>query len=326
MRSAVTRAFKKFGRRFGARASLGARRFGIPKQRFVQNDLATPGALLVAGGLGFSLYQAFSAPDYAAIRKDIADLLDADDYDDGSYGPVFVRLAWHSAGTFCQFSKNGGSNGATMRFSPECDDGANAGLDKARAFLAPLKAKYPNISHADLWSLAGTVAIEEMGGPKMKWTPGRTDKPSGDYCPPVGRLPDAARGDDHLRAVFYRMGFSDREIVALSGAHALGRCHTDRSGFWGPWTRAPTTFSNEYFRELVENTWTVKKTHKGGKWTGPMQYEDPTGDLMMLPTDMALIKDPSFKKVVLEYAKDEATFFKDFAAAWSKLQDLGFKK
>ena len=67
----------------------------------------------------------------------------------------------------------------------------------------------------------------------------------------------------HVRDVFHRMGFNDREIVALCGAHAVGRCHTDRSGFWGPWTRAESTFSNEYFRELVENKWTLKKTHKG---------------------------------------------------------------
>lgn len=54
-------------------------------------------------------------------------------------------------------------------------------------------------------------------------------------CTPDGRLPDADKGADHIRNIFYRMGFNDEEIVALSGAHALGRCHTDRSGFDGPW-------------------------------------------------------------------------------------------
>jgi cytochrome c peroxidase len=53
--------------------------------------------------------------------------------------------------------------------------------------------------------------------------------------PPNGRLPDAAQGASHVRDIFYRMGFNDQEIVALSGAHSLGRCHTDRSGFSGPW-------------------------------------------------------------------------------------------
>lgn len=54
-------------------------------------------------------------------------------------------------------------------------------------------------------------------------------------CTPDGRLPDGDKGADHIRKIFYRMGFNDNEIVALSGAHALGRCHTDRSGFEGPW-------------------------------------------------------------------------------------------
>eukprot|EP00913_Durusdinium_trenchii_P031682 g29668.t1 len=94
------------------------------------------------------------------------------------------------------------------------------------------------------------------------------------------------------------------EIVALSGAHGLGACHTDRSGFWGPWTRAPTTVSNEYYRELLENTWTIKTTHKGKPWKGPLQFEDPTGDLMMLPSDLVLIQDWTFRKYVEMYAKE----------------------
>merc|ERR1712146_146022 len=71
-------------------------------------------------------------------------------------------------------------------------------------------------------------------------------------------------------------GFTDQEIVALSGAHALGRCHSTRSGFEGPWTKAPTMFSNEYYRELLENDWSVKN------WSGPKQYEDRSKELMML--------------------------------------------
>jgi len=63
------------------------------------------------------------------------------------------------------------------------------------------------------------------------------------------------QGAPHLRDIFYRMGFSDQEIVALSGAHSMGRCHPDRSGFKGPWTNAPTTFSNLYFKELLEKKW-----------------------------------------------------------------------
>lgn len=74
-----------------------------------------------------------------------------------------------------------------------------------------------------------------MGGPKIDFTPGRIDYKSEKQCPPNGRLPDAKQGAEHIRDVFYRMGFSDREITVLvGGGHAVGRCHTDRSGFEGP--------------------------------------------------------------------------------------------
>eukprot|EP00967_Tisochrysis_lutea_P137239 scaffold245966_cov38-Tisochrysis_lutea.AAC.1 len=182
-----------------------------------------------------------------------------------------------------------------------------------------------------------------MGGPEIGFTPGRTDAPQPNVSPskdkrftPDDRLPDAAQGADHLRHVFNRMGFDDREIVALSGAHAVGRCHTDRSGFWGPWKYGENAFSNEvhwpthalhmtlvhslmphthpiflplpvqYYTFLLEKTWTPKKTHDrssahcpvAGAWKGPLQYEADGGALMMLPTDLALVQDVQFKKYV----------------------------
>jgi cytochrome c peroxidase len=204
-----------------------------------------------------------------------------------------------------------------MRFKPECDHGANAGLAVARDVLDKVKAKYPEISYGDLWTLAGVVAVEEMGGPKIKWAPGRSDAASGTACPVDGRLPDASQGAQHVRNIFYNMGFNDQEIVALAGAHCFGRCHPTRSGYDGPWTRAPTTFSNHFFKELLENKWTKKN------WSGPIQYEDPERKLMMLPADMAFIEDPVFRKHVEAYAKDEKLFEKDFAKAYSKLLALG---
>jgi len=291
------------------------------------------GSMGVAGVYAYSLFnsempqpaalatgQSSSKRDYASVRKAIEGILDVDGYDDGSYGPLLIRLAWHAAGTYDKVSKTGGSNGATMRFSPECDHGANAGLDKARAVLEPIKAKFPWISYADLWTLAGVVSVEAMGGPVVPWRPGRTDsdaKLGGVACPPNGRLPNASLGAPHIREVFSRMGFSDQEMVALIGAHSLGRCHTDRSGYTNPWTNAPTTFSNLYFQELLDKKWTKKK------WNGPLQYEDPSGKLMMLPTDMALIWDKKFKKFVELYAKDDVKFATDFAAAFGRLLELG---
>jgi len=285
--------------------------------------VATGAAFLGLGLSSVTLSAKEAKADWNKVRKDISDILDEDEYDDGSIGPVLVRLAWHASGTYDAASKTGGSDGATMRFTPEAGHGANAGLAEARKRLEPIKAKNPEASVADIWILASIVAIEEMGGPKVPFRPGRTDKGSGEWCPPDGRLPAADSGTKpgnihHVREVFYRMGLNDQEIVALLGAHALGRCHTDRSGYTGPWTRAPTTFSNEYFRLLSEVKW-VKKN-----WKGPMQYENADGgDLMMLPTDLAIIEDPDFKKWVDVYAKDEKRFFTDFSKAYQKLTELG---
>jgi len=277
---------------------------------------------LVAGAVIYDLHEnvyAEAKVDWNQIRKEIADLLHPkdSDFDDGSYGPIFVRLAWHAAGTYDKNEKKWGSNGASMRYSPESGHGANNGLGVARERLEQIKRRHPEISFADLWTLAGVVAVEELGGPTIPWQAGRTDATSGTVCPPEGKLPDASQGAPHVRDIFYRMGFNDGEIVALIGAHALGRCHTDRSGYTGPWTHAPTTFSNEFFRELVENKWTVKK------WSGPLQYEDPSGELMMTPADMAFLTDPAFRKYVDLYAKDEQRFFQDFAKAFGKLLEQG---
>ena len=256
--------------------------------------------------------------DYQAVYNEIAHRLeDIDDYDDGSYGPVIVRLAWHCSGTYDAATNTGGSNGATMRFAPEGDHGANAGLKAARDFLEPVKAKFPWITYSDLWTLAGVAAIQEMQGPSIPWRPGRSDRDLS-FCTPDGRLPDGAKGQDHLRAIFGRMGFSDQEIVALSGAHALGRCHTDRSGFDGPWSFSPTVVSNDYFRLLLDEKWGWKK------WNGPKQYEDlKTKSLMMLPTDMALVKDKLFLPHVQRYADDHEAFFKEFSDVIVKLFELG---
>lgn len=255
--------------------------------------------------------------DYQAVYNAIAEVLESEDYDDGSYGPVLVRLAWHCSGTYDKETNSGGSNGATMRFAPESNHGANAGLDAARTKLEPIKAKFPQITYSDLWTLAGVVAIQEMGGPYVQWRSGRMDG-NVENCTPDGRLPDGDKGSDHIRKIFYRMGFNDQEIVALSGAHALGRCHADRSGFDGPWTFSPTTMTNDYYKLLLDEKWSLRK------WKGPIQYEDvKTKSLMMLTTDHALITDKVFKPISQLYAKDEGKFFEDFSKVFTKLIELG---
>lgn len=266
--------------------------------------------------------------DFDAVRASINKILTQPGYDNyeedtkNTAGPILVRLAWHAAGTYDKETDTGGSDGAGMRYEAEGGDPANAGLQHARVFLEPIKAEHPWITYADLWTLAGVVAIEAMGGPKVPWKPGRTDFTDETKCPPRGRLPDASQASDHLRQIFYRMGFNDQEIVALSGAHNLGKCHTDRSGYEGPWVNNPTRFSNQYFKLLKNLEWKKKE------WNGPLQYSnsDFGEELMMLPTDRALLADPSFAKWVDSYADDKDLFFDHFAKAFDKLLELGVKR
>ena len=287
-------------------------------------------ASLFGGALAFGGYSWFSATAYTAnpksfnhqaLAKDIASLID----DDISIAPTLIRLSWHNSGVYSARSgdASGCPNSAAMRFEPEASHGANAGLANARAKLAAVQAKHAGASHADVWTLAGTVAIAAMDGPVAKWRWGRTDAKSGkEGNQDPNRLPDAAQGAAHIRDVFGRMGFTDREAVALIGAHAVGECHANASGFVGPWTFSKYTFSNEYFVALLKEKWIEDKTGRTKKF----QYTDAaTKSLMMLPADLAVIQDPAFKKVATEYANDNDLFRKDFAAAWTKLCELGYK-
>jgi cytochrome c peroxidase len=176
--------------------------------------------------------------DLKQVKDAIVQLIDQDAElrNDGTalYGTM-IRLAWHASGTYSCKDMNGGSNGALMRFEPECSWGANAGLKLARDKLEPIKEQFPQLSYADLYTYAGVVSVEATGGPKIPFRLGRSDSENGATSPPDGRLPDADKGSfantsQHIRNIFYRMGFTDAEIVALLGAHAVGRCHTDRSG------------------------------------------------------------------------------------------------
>jgi cytochrome c peroxidase len=204
------------------------------RRDFMSSIMAATASALALGG-GKLLPAAFAADDsvdYKAVSNDIAALIK----EHPDWGPTFVRLAWHSSGTYDKMSKTGGSYGGTIRFQEELVHGGNAGLAvTAVPWLEPIHEKYNGlISYADLYTLGGVTAIKSMGGPTIPWSHGRMDALSPDAVTPDGRLPNADSGPkgadpsdaDHLREIFYRMGFSDQEIVCLSGAHALGRCHT----------------------------------------------------------------------------------------------------
>mmetsp|Transcript_19022 Transcript_19022/g.28743 ORF Transcript_19022/g.28743 Transcript_19022/m.28743 type:complete len:310 (+) Transcript_19022:55-984(+) len=239
-------------------------------------------------------------------------------------GPILVRLSWHDAGVFKD--GEGGCPNAVMRFTDagEGTFGANAGLpDVALGLLEPITKKYADagfISNADLWTLAANVAIEEMGGPKIKTRFGRSDaKDSSESVESqVGRLPDGDKGADHLRDIFYPKGFDDKAIVALSGAHTIGSCHKDRSGFDGPWTEAPLKFDNSYFVEMINKKYQAETLDNGNP-----QFRDADSNTIMLISDLALLEDEKFKPIAEKYAEDQSVFFDDFVTAWVKLQENG---
>jgi catalase (peroxidase I) len=207
-----------------------------------------------------------------------------------------------------------------MRFEPEISDEANNGLHIMRNILRPVVNDNPEVSVSDIWTYAGKCAIEFTGGPTIPYQFGRIDQRDGSGCPAHGNLPNAALGADHLRAVFGRMGFNDRDIVALSGGHTLGKCNIGRSGFDGPWTANPHTFDNSYFTTLLNTKWVEKIVPESGN----KQFVDAdTGKLMMLPSDMCLLDDPAFRAVVEEYARDESAFFRDFAVSFGQMLGNG---
>ncbi|KAL6650590.1 hypothetical protein ACP70R_009515 [Stipagrostis hirtigluma subsp. patula] len=263
---------------------------------------------------------ASDAAQLKAAREDIRELLRTT-----HCHPILVRLGWHDSGTYDknieEWPQRGGANGS-LRFDVELKHRANAGLVNALKLIQPIKDKYSGITYADLFQLASATAIEEAGGPKIPMKYGRVDVTGPEQCPPEGKLPDAGPSSpaDHLREVFYRMGLDDKEIVALSGAHTLGRSRPERSGWGKPetkytkngpgapggqsWTVEWLKFDNSYFKEIKE-----KKDQ----------------DLLVLPTDAALFEDPTFKVYAEKYAEDQDTFFKDYAEAHAKLSNLGAK-
>jgi len=243
-------------------------------------------------------------------------------------GPILIRLSWHDAGVYSNGNGlSGGCPNAAMRFTDggEGTFGANAGLpDVALGLLKPITEKYVDqeamISNADLWTLAANVAIKVMGGPDVPTRFGRVDAKSSAESveSQQGRLPDGDKGEDHLRDIFYPKGFSDKDIVVLSGAHTVGECHLDRSGFDGAWTEKPLAFDNTYFTEMIAKSYAAETTSAGCP-----QHRNAESKTIMLTSDLALLKDTEFKKHAEAYAKDKELFFKDFVSAWVKLQELG---
>jgi len=293
-----------------------------------------------------------------AVSKD--DLLRARDavdkiLDEKNCGPVFVRLAWHDSGTHDasvkeEWPAQGGADGS-IRFEPEINHGANAGLINAVKLLEPVKEAFPEVSYADIYQMASARAIEMAGGPDIKMKYGRVDTTSPDECPAEGNLPDAEAGDDgnyggpggtassedptaagHLRKVFHRMGLDDEAIVALSGAHTFGRAYADRSGLGAKETK----FTDGKCVQMRADGKEATYTPGGSSWTDqwlifdnsyfqimPASFAD--SDLLKCSTDKVLFEDEKFAKYANKFRDDEKAFFKSYAKAHKALSELGSK-
>ena len=175
---------------------------------------------------------------------------------------------------------------------------------------------YPKISYSDLQSLAAVCTVKVISGSDVSSRAGRPDADSKYDSVPEGRLPDATQGCPHLRNVFNIMGFSDQEILALSVAHTVGICYSDRSGWISSWTKSKLSFDNSYFVNLTQMKLTKKIKESGFE----VLVTDSQSGIIMLPTDLALLTYINMAPWVELYAKDSKRWEIDFASAFTKLQ------
>ncbi|CAI5471507.1 unnamed protein product [Closterium sp. Yama58-4] len=323
--------FRAAARRLHSASFAGSKTASLSKPLVLQSDFLGSGFNAAPAQLSGTAFLRRSASSTGArASADVEQLRGARDeikelIKSKHCNPILIRLGWHDAGTYtksiAEWPKAGGAT-ASIRFKPEIEHGANAGLAGAIALLEPIKQKYPAVSYADLFQLASAIAVELAGGPKIPMKYGRVDARGPEDCTPDGTLPDAGPPSpaDHLRKVFYRMGLDDKDIVALSGAHTLGRARPERSG----WGKAETKYTKDGPGAPGGQSWTVEWLRFDNSYFRDIK-EKTDAELLVLPTDAALFEDAGFKVYAEKYAADQAAFFADYAQSHKKLSELGAK-
>lgn len=279
-----------------------------------------------------------------AARR-IHSLLPAGRDDRANMMGLLVRLAFHDGASFDGIT--GGSDGCVDLASSE-----NAGLAEGIELLAPIVSEVsPALSRADVWALAGNVMIQSAGGPKLRFLKGRV---SNDTCDGQGsRHANAELDHTHIRSVFVdQLDFTERETVALIGAHVLGRAESSISGYSGAWVKDNDHFTNKYFKDLIDKRWVrLNPTQVAGSTRTTWQLTNggmDFGDEIMLNTDIELAFSTTrfcgsaggeacsegdffccqrashgFSAHVDDFARDQDVWFQVFAEAWIKMTSVG---
>lgn len=223
---------------------------------------------------------------------------------DPTLAGTLLRLAFHDSFTFDVATGAGGANGSIRL---ETGRGENSGLTRAVDALGPVQ-EATGLGWGDLVAVAGAEVVEATGGPHIEVALGRSVAEAQD---PRGALPPPNETVEELRARFEPRGFNDRDIVALSGAHTLGR-----AGGGGVFTKDSNGFSNDYFVNLM---WFEERRLEGeSEAVGP-----PDRPNFQLPSDLGLLDDASTLAIVKEFAEDQGKFFSQFAASYNKMVNVG---
>lgn len=246
--------------------------------------------------------------------------------------PTLCRLGFHSVHIAAAAARD--ANGGWHQFEADYGHPSNGGLGDDIAFLLQLqKTRFPGITHADLFSLVGSLGPELAGGPPIAWYPGRLDSTGPGPTNPAfsSALPDGMLNAAGVQSAFESiLGLTIREqVIFLGGGHSFGGATLDGSGWSGAWTGGDSwpTPPNKFFIDLLGEEWALVTNESSGKPQYVLAAEasaPPRDDsIFRLPADFALRTADAFARWSAVYAKDEAAFTRDFQRVYQRAMQVG---